>query len=120
MIANGKVKRIFNFRETKMFQMTFTKSFASEAYTLDPDEVRGGGGFDSETGTSTRTHADGWTVWGRVHEDYYEWVNEFEAHHPSFGRVWGDFESEVFADSEAAYDAFFKHHAPTQWDYHDI
>lgn len=57
---------------------------------------------------------------GCVHEDYFEWVNEFEAHHPSFGRVWGDFESEVFADSEAGYDAFVEHHAPNQWDYHDI
>lgn len=101
-----------------MFKMTFSKVFSSEAYTLHPEEVRGG--FDSETGLYTRTHADGWTISGHVSEDYYEWVNEFEAHHPSFGRVWGDFESEVFADSEEGYAAFFEQHTPHQWDYWDI
>lgn len=66
------------------------------------------------------THPSGWTIVGEVHEDYFEWVNEFEASHPDFGRVWGDFEEEVFADSQEAYDHFFAHHPPHEWDYWDI
>lgn len=66
------------------------------------------------------THEDGWTVTGDVVEDYYEWVNEFEAIHPVFGRVWGDFEHEVYADSEEGFAHFFEHHPPNEWDYGDI
>jgi len=62
----------------------------------------------------------GWTVTGEIHEDYFEWVNEFEAHHPDFGRVWGDFENEVYADSKEAFEHFYENHSPCEWDYWDI
>ena len=62
----------------------------------------------------------GWTITGEIHEDWYEWVNSFEAKHPEFGRVWGDFESEVYADSEEGYKHFWEHHEPYAWDYWDI
>jgi phytoene dehydrogenase-like protein len=70
--------------------------------------------------TDIGTHASGWTITGEVHEDYYEWVNEFEAVHPELGRVWGDFEKEVHADSEAAFEHFYENHKPQSWDYGDI
>ena len=76
------------------------------AYTLNPDII---GENDS-----------GWTVTGDVHEDYYEWVNEFEATHSEYGKVWGDFEYTVYADSQAGYEDFFKNHTPEEWDYYDI
>ncbi len=62
----------------------------------------------------------GWSISGQVHEDYYEWVNYFEAVHPVFGRVWGDFEDVVYADSEEAFNDFYKNHEPIHWDYWDI
>jgi hypothetical protein len=65
-------------------------------------------------------HDDGWTVEGEVHEDYYEWVNEFVATHPTYGRVEGDFEVEVVAESQEALDHFLKHHHYDEWDYYDI
>lgn len=71
-------------------------------------------------GLSSLTHSDGWTISGVVHEDYFYWVNEFEASHPDFGRVWGDFEHTVFADSKEAYDAFSKAYPVHIWDYWDI
>ena len=77
-----------------------------DAYTLNSDII---GKNDS-----------GWTVTGQVHEDYYEWVNEFEATHETYGRVWGDFEYTVWADSEEGYNHFYKHHTPEEWDYWDI
>jgi len=68
----------------------------------------------------TKTHSDGWTIIGRVCEDYYTWVNYFRAEHPYWGRVWGDFEIEVFADFEQGYNDFIKNHAPEEWNYWDI
>ena len=66
------------------------------------------------------THEDGWTIKGEIHEDYYTWVNEFEATHSKYGRVWGDFESEVYADTEEGFKDFFEKHPPQAWDYGDI
>lgn len=66
------------------------------------------------------THKDGWTITGEIHEDYYEWVNDFKASHPKYGKVWGNFESEVFATDEKAFKHFYKYHAPDAWDYGDI
>jgi len=65
-------------------------------------------------------HEDGWKIEGDIQEDYYEWVNEFSATHPVFGRVWGDFENEVHADSEEAFLHFYENHPPQSWDYWDI
>ena len=87
----------------------FEKSFCvqgSMALTLSPDDVG--------------CHQDGWSISGAIHEDYYEWVNDFEASHPAFGRVWGNFEDKVFADSEAGFEAFYAAHPPSSWDYWDI
>ena len=61
-----------------------------------------------------------WTIEGEIHEDWYEWVNEFKATHPKYGKVWGDFEEKVYADSEEGFQDFYKHHVPEAWDYGDI
>lgn len=61
----------------------------------------------------------GWTVTGEIHEDWFEWVNEFEARKGKM-RVWGDFEKVVYATSKKAYDDFVAHHSPQEWDYWDI
>jgi len=76
------------------------------AITLDPKDLG--------------SHESGWTIRGKVQEDYFRWVNEFEAVHPDLGRVWGDFEKKVHADTEAAFRHFYAHHPPREWDYHDI
>ncbi len=73
-----------------------------------------------EGGVHELKHKDGWKIKGAVHEDYYVWVNEFEAEHPTFGKVWGNFEKEVYADSEEGFADFYKNHAPEAWDYGDI
>jgi hypothetical protein len=65
---------------------------------------------------------DDWTVTGEVHEDYLEWINEFEATHPKYGWVRGDFEKTVYASSQEAYIEFTSHeeYHPHHWDYRDI
>jgi hypothetical protein len=88
------------------------------AVTLDAEEVRGN--YDTETGQWTRTHADGWTISGKITEDYVEWVNEFQAHHPVHGEVRGDFEEQVFATSKEGFQHFYQKHRPQVWDYEDI
>lgn len=62
----------------------------------------------------------GWVISGEIHEDYFEWLNEFEAEHPDHGRVWGNFEETVYATSKEAYEAFIESHPPELWDSDDI
>ena len=71
-------------------------------------------------GTSSKTHESGWCITGLVHEDRFFWVERFEANHPHYGRVWGDFEKFVYADSEEGYQHFYTNHPPEAWDYWDI
>lgn len=100
---------------TKKFGTDFHSS--GGALTLSPTAVTDSG---ASGGTHTRTHDSGWTITGEIHEDYYEWVNDFEATHPTFGKVWGNFEGEVHADSEEGFAHFWKNHEPEAWDYMDI
>jgi len=102
-----------------VIEKVFGKDFKSEggALTLNTGEVTEG---NEESGKHTRTHKDGWTITGEIREDYYTWVNNFEATHPKFGKVWGNFENKVYADSEEGFKHFYKYHKPTEWDYYDI
>jgi hypothetical protein len=83
------------------------RDFNSMARTLYPEDL----GFHENSG---------WTVEGEVHEDYYEWVNDFVATHPVFGRIEGNFETEVTAECQLSLDHFIKHHHYSEWDYYDI
>ena len=89
---------------TKKFDVDFFSD--GGALTLGPEDIG--------------THNDGWTISGRIEEEYYQWVNKFKATHPIFGKVWGDFEKVVYASSEEAFQHFYKHHPPAAWDYRDI
>ena len=80
--------------------------YSDSAYTLRPEDVG--------------KHENGWELKAIIHEDYYEWVNYFEAFHPIHGKVWGDFESEVQADSYTAIGNFLDNFEPHEWDYADI
>ena len=94
---------------TKTFGIDYreeTKRYSSEALTLDPDFVG--------------ENESGWTIEGEIHEDYFEWVNDFIATHPVYGKIEGNFESEVTAECEIAHDHFVKNHPYSEWDYYDI
>ena len=78
-----------------------------------------GGALTLDSGANG-THSSGWTIAGPVHEDYYEWINEFEATHPVYGRIEGDYENTLFATSEEAFQHFYENHPPHAWDYQDI
>lgn len=85
----------------------FSKSFSVySANTLDPEYIG--------------THDSGWKISGEIKEDCFEWVNDFQAYHPTFGYVHGNFEYEVTAASEEAYNHFVANHPPREWDYGDI
>ncbi len=102
-----------------MIEKKFGVDFHSDggALTLSVSDVANS---DEQGGTHTKTHTDGWTITGEVHEDYYTWVNDFEATHPVYGQVKGNFEASVFADTEEGFQHFMEHHAPNVWDYMDI
>ncbi len=91
---------------------------AGGALTLGAGEVCDNHGM--ETGDHERLHSDGWLIRGFIMEDYFYWVNRFEARHREHGRVWGDFEDTVYADSEAGFARFYEQHGPVAWDYAEI
>lgn len=91
----------------------------SLAHTLKPQEVFGPN-HRGEAGLYSHTHASGWTIHGEIHDDYCQWVNDFEASHPTLGWVKGNFETIVEAKSRKGYDHFIAHHPPETWDYADI
>lgn len=99
-----------------MITVRFT---VKSAFTLCPEDVFGPN-HRQEKGYFSFTHGDGWTISGDICEDYHFWVNYFEASHPDYGFVCGDFEDEVQAESYDAFEHFMRHHPPHEWDYYDI
>lgn len=77
------------------------------ARTLRPEDL----GFNEKSG---------WTIEGDVHEDWYEWVNYFEATHPVLGWVKGDYEDCLTGSSKKALKHFMENHPADEWDYFDI
>lgn len=114
---------------TKIYEYTYWVDFTSSggALTLRSSEVSDDRDDDSDDDISTfsekiftKTHSDGWTISWVIHSDYYEWVNYFEASHPTLWKVWGNFESTVFATKKKWFKDFYKNHVPEKWDYEDI
>lgn len=68
----------------------------------------------------SRTHDSGnWTISGIIHENYWLWVEDFEATHPKYGNIIGNFEKELIVDSIPAITHFLEHHPYKTWDYYD-
>ncbi len=88
------------------FKREYSRDFKTQARTLSPSYLG--------------ENPSGWTITGEVFMDYYVWVNEFEAKHPTLGWVRGDFESLVEAKSKKAFEHFIEHHPFEEWDYWDI
>jgi len=103
---------------TKKFGIDFDSK--GGALTLSPEDVGYWDVGSGEIREYSKTHKNGWTISARVYEDHFRWVNEFKAEHPELGRVCGDFEFHVFADSEEGYQDFYFNFPPRPWDYKDI
>jgi hypothetical protein len=104
--------------KTKKFGIDFHSS--GGALTLSAESVKENCALFNREEYYTRTHASGWTITGKISEDYYTWVNDFMAYNPDFGWVEGNFEDKVYATSEEAFKHFWKNHQPQAWDYQDI
>ena len=109
----------------KTFEKDFSHKFEYKdprrnALTLSPEEVSELGD-DVPIGIKlTRIHDSGWKISGYVQEDWFRWVNSFEAVHPTYGKVHGNFEKEVYADSIEGFNHFYENHTPNAWDYWEI
>ena len=106
----------------KMLGPKDTQYVSSPAYTLDPQEVKEDAKYEDANNDKihSRTHADGWTIKGVISEDYYMWVNDFEATKEDGSFVRGNFEDKIEASSVEALKDFLKNHTPSFWDYWDI
>lgn len=79
--------------------------------------------FDSNAITlhTNALESKSWEVTGKIHEDYYEWINDFYAVEKSTNNiVFGNFESKVYATDEDTYIRFRKDIKVVNWDYQDI
>ena len=65
-------------------------------------------------------NSSGWFVKANILEDWFSWVAYFEAFHPDYGIVFGDFEDVVYASSKEALVNFVNKHPYEEWDYGDI
>lgn len=106
-----------------MYTFKYDRSSISDnislpAITLPPEYITDD---DWRTdGIYSKTHKNGWTITASLCEDWYVWVSEFTATHPKYGKVWGDFEVIVYADSEEGFNNFYSYFQPQVWDYYDI
>ena len=91
---------------THKYKKGFIKPNDHCAFVLDEDDLR--------------THESGWTIEGEVKEDGLLWVEEFTATHSLYGKVWGDYDEKLHADSKVGLKHFIKNHSPTLFDFYDI
>ncbi len=105
----------------------FRVNFNSSMLVLPPEYIFADGigkSYDdyADKKFCSRLHDNGWLITGKIGrkdysylwEGYFYWVNRFKARHPKFGKVWGDFSKEVFADSEKGYQDFLKNFPPKE------
>ena len=85
-----------------------SEHYASKAITLNTSSI----GYNEQRGV---------TVIGKVHCDYYEWVNFFLAISDN-GKdyIVGDFEKTLYCSSEIFYNKFLESYKIEVWDYWDI
>ena len=112
------------------FQHLVERDSGAAALTLPISSVTNDPNLES--GIHSLAHASGWTITGEIMNDYYSWINEFTATHPLYGKIKGNFETTVTADSEEALNHFVLTNTrpasgkalvgrfPEAWDYHDI
>lgn len=102
--------------QTRTFYIKKFKTKYPLARTLHIEDVYDGDDYDIEITYSIRTHDDGWTIEGDTIFDLrVAWVEDFRAHHPKYGQVFGNFENKVYADSREGYNHFVKHHPYEEW-----
>jgi hypothetical protein len=65
----------------------------------------------------------GWTLRADINDESgFSWINEFEATHPEYGKVYGDLEKSLYYNSEEGLKNFVKTYKVCIefWDYKDI
>lgn len=70
-----------------------------------------------------RTHKNGWTISGKIVEDWVSWVPFITAFHKSHGIIYGDFSEEIIVVSDnpdAALSHLLNNNTPLVWNSYDI
>jgi hypothetical protein len=113
--VTAKKPRKFVWRQTD-------ESVLNSSYvcTLPKSSVLGGNVLERNGDNYSTLHDSGWLIKAKLHEDCYEWVEDFLAIHEVFGFVEGNFNEMVVASSKKAYEEFTKEFNPNTWDIRDI
>lgn len=94
----------------RMFAVCFERRYMHEAITLKTEE------YCQETDFR---RVNGWSMLGRVHEDYFYWIEEFVAF-KGLDMVFGNFLDKVFCTSLDELEDFLKNFEVERWDFDDI
>jgi len=63
-----------------------------------------------------KKHPSGWKISAKINEDYILFISDFKASHPHYGKLYGDYDKIIYAESDEAYNHFIENHPP---DMHD-
>lgn len=103
-------------KEEELFVKEYDCCDVDGFWTLSTEEVVEDDQIMQEGREYTKTHDSGWTITAKLNEDYFFWVGGFVAWHPVFGQVAGNFETRVFADSQAGFEDFVRNHPLCKFD----
>ena len=92
-----------------MFVISFKRSDGWDAITIKTEE---------QAQTDYRIK-NGWSMLGKVHEDYFYWIEEFTAF-KDLDIVFGNFLEKVFCSSLEALEDFLENFEVERWDFADI
>ena len=110
LLNTEKYKQPFVSCRCYMFAVYFERRYSSEAITLKTEE------YCQETDFR---RVNGWSMLGKVHEDYFYWIEEFVAF-KGLDMVFGNFLDKVSCDSLDALEDFLKNFEVERWDFYDI
>jgi hypothetical protein len=71
----------------------------------------------------SRTHKNGWTISGKIVEDWVSWVPFITAFHKKYGVIYGDFSEEIIVvldNPDEALFHFLDNNTPLVWNSYDI
>jgi hypothetical protein len=107
--------------EFKFWKHFFSKNWALTLYTYYVNNnEKWSVAYNDITKEYTKIHDNWWTITAVIHEDYYEWINDFSAIHNKYWKVWWDFEDTLYAESIEWFYNFYENFPPEDWDYGDI
>lgn len=76
--------------------------------------------YYNENKTCARKNSSGWAISAKIEADYYVWIEDFTAYHPTYGKIEAKLREYIDVESEEAYQHFIENHPLEIFCYGDI